>query len=65
MIPGPLDYARLADLHRPQSAQGFAPAARQLAAQGLRAHDIAQALRLTVAAVTQLLDHSPATEDRR
>lgn len=58
-IGGTLDYARLADLHRPQHAHDIAPAARQLAAQGLHPRDIAQALRLTVHGVIQLLDHEP------
>lgn len=56
MMPGTLDYGLLADLHRPENAHDFAPAVRALATQGLRAHDIAAALRLTAAAVIQLLD---------
>lgn len=65
-VGGNLDahaYRALAERHRPQAVQDFARAARALAEQGLRPHDIATALRLTAAAVTQLLDHHPSTED--
>jgi hypothetical protein len=44
-----------ATMHRPNDAAGLAAAARELASQGLKAHDIAASLRIGVAAVEQAL----------
>lgn len=50
------EYARRAQLHRPADQASLAREAHRLAAQGLRAVDIAVALGLTPAAVEELLE---------
>lgn len=54
-IGGRLDYARLAQLHRPTDAPSMRSAVLDLDAQGLTPADIAAALRLSIPAVSALL----------
>lgn len=54
-IGGRVDYARLAQLHRPRTEDGMRIAARELARQRLSDRDIAQALQVDVAEVRRLL----------
>lgn len=51
------DYQRRT-MHRPTCVRCMEMAARELSAQGLKAADIAQALGVSAAAVTQLLQES-------
>ena len=46
------------DRHRPTDLNGVRAAAVELRRQGLRARDIAQALRLSEAAVSELLERA-------
>jgi hypothetical protein len=48
-------YEKLAELHRPTDQAGIEAAARGLAAQGLKTHDIASTLQIGVTAVVQAL----------
>ena len=48
-------WRRLAELHRPTDHAGVEAAVRGLAAQGLKARDIASTLHIGVAAVVQAL----------
>jgi len=60
---GVLDYRTAATRHRPTYRAGMAAAARDLASQGLRAHDIAQALGITPIAASQLLHRCANASD--
>lgn len=53
--PRQLDYAVLAQQHRPSDQSQLAREARQLAARGLTEGDIGSALKLDVAEVRRLL----------
>ena len=59
-IGGTLDYAKLAQLHRPREEAAMARAVRELAARGLTERDIGQHLGLEAKAVRRLLDHKRA-----
>jgi hypothetical protein len=54
-IPGRLDYARLADLHRPRTVEAIEAAILDLHRGGLTATDIASALRMRVNDVLAVL----------
>ena len=49
------DWTHLAQMHRPTGPIAIAAAVRQLAAQGLKPHDISATLHLGIAAVNQAL----------
>jgi hypothetical protein len=53
---GAYDWRQMADAFKPTDQAGIAAAIRQLAAQGLKVHDIAASLHIGVAAVEQALD---------
>lgn len=55
MIPGAMDYSRLAQLHRPTDPAKVRDEVRRLSTTGLTAVDIATALRLDLAAVREML----------
>ena len=55
-IGGILDYRRLAELHKPSDQDSLHAAAVELQSRGLMPRDIAQALGLSEAAVTVLLE---------
>lgn len=54
-VGGRLDYATLAQLHRPADPTALAREAEGLMSQGLSARDVATALRLSLPAVLDLL----------
>jgi hypothetical protein len=54
-IGGALDYAKLAQLHRPTDPAALASQVRELASRGLTERDIGQHLRLDPSAVRSLL----------
>lgn len=63
MSIGRLDYARLAEQHRPHDPAGMRAAVLVLDAQGLAPADIAAALRLSIPAVNALLTARPVAPD--
>lgn len=54
-VPGVLDLAALARLHRPTTKEGMRLAALDLVRQGNRVRDVAQVLGISEAAVRELL----------
>jgi hypothetical protein len=54
-IGGPIDYRRLAELHRPADPNRLATEIRRLHRDGLTAQDIAAALRIDVVQVATIL----------
>jgi hypothetical protein len=54
-IGGPVDYARLAQLHKPSDPAAIEREVRRLHAEGLTARDIAVALRLAPDVVINML----------
>jgi hypothetical protein len=58
-IGGQLDYAKLAELHRPADQQAIANEVRRLHSEGLKPRDIASALHLGLNAVLALLRVQP------
>lgn len=59
-IAGQLDYARLAQQHRPADDATLAANARALATQGLIERDISDALQVGIEDVRQWLQQSEA-----
>jgi len=55
MISGVLDYALLAQKHRPCDNEAMSAEVRRLASTGLKAIDIAVALRLSLELVSEWL----------
>jgi hypothetical protein len=55
------DWRQLAELHRPTGPDAIGAEIRRLRAQGLKPHDIAEALRIGVSAVVQALAENGAT----
>lgn len=54
-IGGKLDYARLAQMHRPTDTDALAREARRLTGDGLSVRDVAMALNVSAQAVEALL----------
>jgi hypothetical protein len=61
-IGGALDYRVLAELHRPRDDAALAAECRRLAAIGLRARDVATALRLDLGEVLAILKQQTTGE---
>ena len=60
-IGGALDYARLAQLNRPNDPAALAKEVRRLNAQGLTAGDISIALKINLTQVREMI--APSTEE--
>ena len=58
-IGGPLDYARLARLNRPRTADEVRVAVHELAARGMGDYEIARACELAVEQVRRILGELP------
>lgn len=58
-VGGPLDYATLAQMHRPKTAEALRREVQRLAQNGLTPNDIGSALKMSPASVRELLVATP------